>query len=662
MLEGLFLNSPKARCSIHESGRMIYSALLRSDKFSLDYQEVDVNNREIKDAYDFYAFNYHPFTMDWMDTSAIRSMTGTKIAFVLEVLPDNPFPMVSSTDFDFYAAVDPSMRCFNRLVSAFPRPLDPFYNPDVPLPDIPTIGSFGFATPGKGFDQVVKAANYEFDKAVVRINIPYGTHAGKRSREYAKTIEDECCRAANPGIDVQITHDYMSKEELIRWCAGNTLNCFLYDRNQPGLAATVDQAVSSGRPLAVSYNATFRHVLKYIKPFPLRTLKESIALSIPEVIQMQIDWTPMAFAQKFEELLAANNILTAGKSYEIFKLKKRNPVSMLRTKVMNHLHPVPTSYRVPKTDVVLFVSHKEQTCGIYQYGKNITNSLRKSEKYKFIFCECSSKKDLDKFIVQYNPIATIYNYYPATTPWITSKVTRSYSVPQLGIIHEFNQTIADATTNKMFDYSLYQDPDLEENNRFAIRTKQLVYPYLNVTPDPILPTIGSFGFGAADKGFEYLIKKVQEEFDTAIINIHMPYNDIVDPGGNIHANKTAQRCRDVLYKSDVTLNITHHFMKEPELLDFLAGNTINCFFTDVNKTLGISGAIHHALAAHRPVAITKCLMYRDILKATPSICIEDSSLKQIIKNGLTPLEPFYKMWSEEEFIKDYERILDKVLS
>ncbi len=54
-------------------------------------------------------------------------------------------------------------------------------------------------------------------------------------------------------------------------------------------------------------------------------------------------------------------------------------------------------------------------------------------------------------------------------------------------------------------------------------------------------------------------------------------------------------------------------------------------------------------------------MFRHVSSASPSICIEDSSLKQIIGNGIAPLLPFYGEWGEPSFILDYERILDQVL-
>jgi hypothetical protein len=97
------------------------------------------------------------------------------------------------------------------------------------------------------------------------------------------------------------------------------------------------------------------------------------------------------------------------------------------------------------------------------------------------------------------------------------------------------------------------------------------------------------------------------------------------------------------------------------MLDFLAGNTVNIFLYDVHKNRGLSSVIDWALAAHRPIVINKCGMFRHIYNAKPSICIEDSSLKDIIKNGITPLIPFYNEWTPEKFIQRYENIIKEVL-
>jgi hypothetical protein len=303
---GLFLNTPKADSSIYESGVMIYDNLVRSDRYTLDYQEIDKNNRDIPDTYDFYAFNYHFRDMGWLDTKQIGRLPGLKLTFVLEVSPGNPFILLPGDDFDAYCVLDPTIDLPDKRVYAFPRALEappglePYANPEIPV-----IGTFGFLTRGKGYDQVVGAVSREFDKAVVRINIPEGKDVEplwkRRFKMYLlrRSIE----KVRNPGTEVRITEHYMTKPELIAWCSQNTLNCFLYDRDLPGLAATTDQCIVSGRPLAVSDNETFRHILKYIKPYPRRSLKESIAVSGAEVRKMQEDWSVGNFARRFEEVL-----------------------------------------------------------------------------------------------------------------------------------------------------------------------------------------------------------------------------------------------------------------------------------------------------------------------------------------------------------------------
>jgi hypothetical protein len=303
LTRGIFINNSKAQDSIYESGLMVFNCLKLSDKFQLDYTEISIGQRQVSSGYDFYFFNYHPYTMSWLDTSQLKKNSGLIITMVLEVLPDDPFVLCPDNHFHGYCVLDPTIKSSNKKVFAFPRPLEAAADlPSYKEKGIPVIGSFGFATKGKGFQHVVEAVNKEFDRAVVKINIPYGDFVPK-SKEYASYLGDLCKKKAKEGVEVIVTHDYMEKKALINWCAQNTLNCFLYDRNMPGLAATTDQAIVAGRPLAVSKNDTFRHILAYLKPYSAISLKSSIAESSLYVKQMQKDWSPEVFSIKFEEML-----------------------------------------------------------------------------------------------------------------------------------------------------------------------------------------------------------------------------------------------------------------------------------------------------------------------------------------------------------------------
>lgn len=338
--KGLFLNQEKACCSIYESGKMVFDALQLGGDYELDYLEISINNRTVPGYYDFYLFNYHHITMAWLDLKSLNMLPGLKITLVLEVAPNDPFVLCPSDIFDAYCAIDPTMLHSDKRVYSFPRPLETL--PDIPPyieKDVPVIGSFGFATPGKGFELVVDAVNKEFDKAVIRINIPPATYADDvfwklHKQNYAHYLADLCHKTAKKGIEVIVTHEYMTKEELIRWCGQNTLNCFFYNRNQTGLSATTDQAISSGRPLAISENNTFRHIAHYIESYPSRTLIESIYKSQNEVIEIQQDWSPIQFCNKFTKLLSSLSIYPIRmNSLNLVELKPRKTLQIRREKI-----------------------------------------------------------------------------------------------------------------------------------------------------------------------------------------------------------------------------------------------------------------------------------------------------------------------------------------
>jgi len=684
--QGIFLNPVKTNCSIYESGKMFYESLLLSNRYELDYLEIRESLCHVSSKYDFYVFNYHHITMGWLDTKSIRRLPGVKITFVLETLINNPFVLCPSDDFDAYCALDPTMNVADKRVYAFPRPLEirkalTLYHE----PAIPVIGSFGFATPGKGFELVVDAVNKEFDEAIIKLNIPSGTYVDGswklHKQNYADYLGELCKKIAKKGVQVIVTNEYMTKDDLIEWCSMNTLNCFLYNRNQPGLSATTDQAISSGRPLAISTNETFRHIHPYLKPYPFQTLRESIVLSKTQVLQMQKDWSSKNFAARFEEVLQDFNLFLNTKRKHLqthmiqLREKRYNRKPLVRTikKFEKLLKPLivlkqtqqkqlPIKIAEQPQNTILIVSHKEKQCGIYQYGVNIAEALQKSSRYSFLYTECSSYEELHQTVVKTTPAAIIYNYYPETMPWLKSSVTRQYTVSNLGIMHEVTQEEADKATQELFDYRLCPDPTLVENNPFVSRTQRLIPPYLNIKNIPDIATIGSFGFGFNDKGFERLLNVVQQEFEQAKISLHLPFNDIVDKQGRTHALATAKRCRNIISKPGIQLVINHKFLSKQQLLDWLASNTINAFFYDTHKNRGISSVIEHALAVQRPIAITRCGMFRHMFSSSPSVCIEDSSLGSIIKNGIVPLVPFYNEWSEANFILNYECILDRILS
>jgi hypothetical protein len=313
-----------------------------------------------------------------------------------------------------------------------------------------------------------------------------------------------------------------------------------------------------------------------------------------------------------------------------------------------------------KKSKVLFVSHKEQQCGVYQYGRSIVDVLIKSKKISFVYAECSGPDEYFTSVDKVNPSAIIYNYHQATLPWLTKKTMKKIRIPHIGIIHEMTQEVVDAADRSMFQYHIAADPTLLNKNPLVFKTGRLVLGYTNSYALPEIPTIGSFGFGTAGKEFQKLIARVQDEFDSAIIRLHIPFAAFGDSEGKA-AHAIANQCKDVIKKSGIELKFSHDFLSQERLLDFLAQNSLNAFFYEENKGRGISSVIDFALAVQRPIAITKSSMFRHISSTWPSICVEESSLKDILQHGTGPISKYSMDWNEANLIWDYERIIASVL-
>lgn len=315
-----------------------------------------------------------------------------------------------------------------------------------------------------------------------------------------------------------------------------------------------------------------------------------------------------------------------------------------------------------RRELVLFVSNAEQNCGVYQFGLHISNALRASELYDFRYVECSHEGGLRTALQRSAPSAIIYNHHPATMRWLTRRVLLgSPDVPQLGIIHEVTQELADRVDNRFFDYYLAADPTLELRNPIVFKTGRLVPQYHRADHAmPAIPTIGSFGFGTAGKGFDELVDRVQSEFDEAVLRLHIPFSAYSDRDGD-SAKTLAERCRRSIVKPGIRLELSHEFLTNDQLLAFLAGNSLNAFLYAQQKGRGISSVIDFALAVRRPIAVSRSSMFRHIHGAIPSVVVDDTSLRDIMKNGFAPLARYADAWTAENLVLDYERIIMSVL-
>jgi hypothetical protein len=311
---------------------------------------------------------------------------------------------------------------------------------------------------------------------------------------------------------------------------------------------------------------------------------------------------------------------------------------------------------------VLLVNNPPSNCGVQEWGIRTGNMLTNSIKYNFVYRECDSAQRLYDAIKEVNPSIIMYNYNPATLPWLNSSVM--YKIKNRKNVVIIHEGFAHHTDTIGFDYYIYLPKNIPIGPKYhnkVFKIGRTLIKYNGLYPVNTIPTIGSFGFGFDHKRYELIAETVNKEFDEAVINFSMAYSAVGDPRGDV-ARRTTQNCRNLITKPGIQLNVSHDFLKQKELLTFLAGNDINCFFYDYSKIESSSGSTDYALSVKRPIAVTKSNMFVHLTEVvSPSICIEDRTLKEIIASGIEPLQPLYDKWSDENFIKEFEYICDRIL-
>ena len=305
---------------------------------------------------------------------------------------------------------------------------------------------------------------------------------------------------------------------------------------------------------------------------------------------------------------------------------------------------------------VLFTTNPPRRCGVYEFGRSTWAALQCSNRYQYLYHEFDEATSADEFcsvVERVNPVAVLHNWHPATMGWLSDDILyelrrRMPAIRHASIVHD-----APAPFH-WIDSTVYIDPTHKiQKGEFSVGRR------LWTRAEPAFDSgniIGSFGFGLGGKGFNRVVQKVNQEFDSATIRLHIPCSEYCDPNGNL-TKAVIEECKQ-LAKPGIHVEVSSDYLSTHDLMNWLAGNSVNCFFYDEFKGRGISSVIDFALSARRPIAISHSNMFRHIVDATPSILIEQSSLKQIIANGIEPLRPFLDRWTDADLVAGYDLAID----
>jgi nucleoside-diphosphate-sugar epimerase len=314
-------------------------------------------------------------------------------------------------------------------------------------------------------------------------------------------------------------------------------------------------------------------------------------------------------------------------------------------------------------------------CGIGIRGKLTSDILTngQSDKYNFVTAYIDSNNELENFIITNKPSIIIYNYHSITTPYLNNPYLRHKYNQIIHVMIHYDLLQADINhfnhnSNKFcgFKHIITDNDKLvvpNNNKNFFIVTRSV--PYSNnitkYTPrSDKIPIIGFQGFGFPHKGIHRIAQQIQNEFDEAIFRLHIPFSYFGDPNG-AQANQRLRELQSIIKKPGIKIEASHDFLSDEEIVQWLNKNTINCYFYDYLENSGIASSPDYAIAAMRPIAVNNSRMLVNLHNLTPSIQIEENSLKKIIENGITPLMGIHEKYKHKNIIKDYENICDLLI-
>lgn len=304
---------------------------------------------------------------------------------------------------------------------------------------------------------------------------------------------------------------------------------------------------------------------------------------------------------------------------------------------------------------VLFINHSQKQCGIYQYGKRLSDILKTDDRYDFHYIECNNANEFLSKINHLSYDFIIYNWYGSTMGWLNNNIIKSFkqNVKQLWIYHE-------GTYPNHLSIDGVIMTDLSENielKQFSIPRPIYEINLPKIQNDKL--TFGSFGFGFHNKGFEKICNVVNQNFKDSIIHLHITNAFFGDKDG--HLSKTIiDKCHSLMVNTTNELLITSDFYTNDALLNFLNSNTVNIFLYDNMVGRGLSSVIDYAISVNTPLIVNNSYMFRHLLSDKPNISIDNNGIENIINEGLVNLHFFREKWSHSNLKNKFIEILRKI--
>ena len=313
----------------------------------------------------------------------------------------------------------------------------------------------------------------------------------------------------------------------------------------------------------------------------------------------------------------------------------------------------------------LFLNHKIINCGVYQYGVRLYNILKKTNSITYVYVELDNYDEYIHAINKHNTENIIYNFHTTTMNWLNSNnIQQNKSIKNIGIIHESQTTIFDIILNinpeiedKLNDHiysiprPIYENVDKMLEN--YIPSSSNIIDFINYKQDDI-PIFGSFGFGTGGKGFDKIVKYINDNFDDAIIKLVIPLAHF-HPSAVESNNAIKKQCFAENHKPGIHLLITHNFFSNEDLLYFFKTNYMNIFLYEKQIGRGPSSVIDYAISVTTPFAISDSYMFNHIYH--DNICLYKNNIVDIYNYSSHHSSKLKEKYSHANMINTFYKIL-----
>jgi hypothetical protein len=259
-------------CGVGLQGELTSDILLngKSDKYIFIREFLDdspsLEYAIIKYSPSIIFYNYHPFTLEWINSSYVLSkynnIKHVKILHNVDKQDFEEFNPQKFHDFQYIISDNNTMIGDNKHSFIVSRsiPAPPLKLIEDRNDTIPKIGYQGFGFEHKGIDRIAHQIQNEFDEAIFRLHIPFSFYCDRDGTEARKRIEEVRNIITKPGIKIEVSHNFLSNNEIIEWLHENTINCYFYTISDNGISSSPDYAIAARRPIAINNSSLYKHL------------------------------------------------------------------------------------------------------------------------------------------------------------------------------------------------------------------------------------------------------------------------------------------------------------------------------------------------------------------------------------------------------------------